>query len=110
MSNQEPQQPAIPKFDFVIAPDAFRAYCNQIEFAYSPWDVTFAINEMVGRDDAANTIKVVRHGAIVMTPGHAKALLQALAITVQTYEAQFGEIDLHKLQQGSVTQPATSAR
>ena len=86
------------------APNAFHVYCNQAEFALSPWDITLTVSEMTGRE--GNVLKAMRHGSIVMHPGHAKALLGALAQTVHTYESQFGKIDLDGIAKFAESHPS----
>jgi hypothetical protein len=61
----------------------------------SPWDVRIKLGEVVGQ--GADGRPQAKHLAtILMAPGHAKAVLEALQRTIHTYEEKFGEIDLAK--------------
>ncbi len=71
-------------------------YCNSTEMSATPWDIRIKLMEMY---DADGTTPLVRkHGVLITSPMHAKAMLEALRITVQKYEEAFGVIDLEKIQ------------
>jgi hypothetical protein len=76
-------------------------YANASEMGISPWDVRIKLGEVVGQ--GADGRPQAKHLAtILMAPGHAKAVLEALQKTVQTYEEKFGEIDLAKIRAGYI--------
>jgi hypothetical protein len=74
----------------------FSVYTNRVELNLNVWDVRMQIMEVVGKE--GDQIVIKRHGTVVMTPLHAKALLRALDSTLHKYEDKFGEIDLSKLE------------
>ena len=82
------------------APSLPAVYCNGVQIAVSPWDVTFIFIHAVpgtlqqsGPIDESQVEKRLVQ-AVVMSPQHAKALAQILDINVRTWEDLNGEINL----------------
>ena len=75
----------------IKAPDFRMIYVNSTKMGLSPWDIRLILGQVVeeGGDQLHQDMVTV-----VMSPQHAKAFSAAVAQTVATYEAQFGEIDL----------------
>jgi hypothetical protein len=90
MSTPETVQPK-----FIDSDSRFLIYCNMTEMSVSPWDVRIKLMESF--DNEGNVPIVKRHGVMLMSPVHAKAMLEALEQTVRVYEEKFGEIDLAKV-------------
>ena len=65
------------------------------EMSVSPWDVRIRLLESFDNEGSVPVVK--KHGVMVMSPVHAKAMLEALEQTVHIYEDKFGEIDLTKV-------------
>lgn len=68
-------------------------YANNANLAIAPWDVRFIFSEIVTTSkpgEVANELKA----HVVMTPAHAKAMINALVQTINAYEKQFGEIKM----------------
>jgi hypothetical protein len=87
-------RPTHPRFD--DAGNPFVIYCNSTEMTVTPWDIRIKLMEMY---DAEGTTPIVRkHGVVVTSPMHAKAMLEALKTTIQKYEENFGTIDLERIQ------------
>ena len=79
-----------------VGSEASSIYVNSTEMGFSSWDVKIKLGEIAGqRDDGRLQVKHV--GTILMAPGHAKAVLEALQKTIRLYEEKFGEIDLSKI-------------
>ncbi len=64
------------------------SYVNILRVAHGPSEVhlTFA-QSSPGKSPAAHLLS-----SLVTTPAHAKAMLRALATTIERYEEQYGEI------------------
>ncbi len=64
------------------------AYVNLLRVAHGPSEVYLAFAQASpGKTPAAHLLS-----SLVTTPVHAKAMLRALAETIESYEKQFGEI------------------
>jgi len=83
---------------------AFSIYCNSIQLGITPWDIRFQVMELIGRE--GDTATIIKHGSFVMSPTHAKALLEALQSTIRQFEEKFGEIDLARIK--AVAGPLTT--
>ena len=90
---QSPEVPPVPKYWDSEKP--FVIYINATEMGITPWDIRIKLMEHVDSEGITPIVK--KHGAIVMSPVHAKVMLAALAQTVSNYEEKFGEIDLTKV-------------
>lgn len=84
--------------EYVGAETAFSLYVNSVEMGLSSWDIRIKLGEILDQRENVTTVK--SHGTIVMSPSHAKAMLEALQKTVRIYEEKFGEIDLARIQEG----------
>jgi hypothetical protein len=85
--------------DYLGSEGAPSLYVNSVEMGASAWDVRVKLGEAFGQ--YADGRPIVKHLAtLVMSPAHAKAMMEALQITVKTWEDKFGEIDLPRLKQG----------
>ncbi|MBZ5548628.1 MAG: DUF3467 domain-containing protein [Acidobacteriia bacterium] len=73
----------------------FLIYCNSTTMGMTPWDIRIKFMEVF--DVEGNNVLAKNHGTVVMSPGHAKAALEALQSTVKQYEEKFGEIDLTRI-------------
>ncbi len=80
--------------EYVPTESRFSVYTNRVEITISTWDVRFKIMEILEKD--GDTLRIKKHGDVVMAPLHAKALARALESTIKQYEEKFGEIDLAK--------------
>jgi|SRR5271157_1750012 len=87
--------PEMPKPKFIDSDSSFLIYCNTTEMSISPWDVRIKLMEAF--DNEGSVLIVKKHGIMVMSPVHAKAMLEALEKTVHMYEEKFGEIDMSKV-------------
>jgi len=79
----------------IDSPTKFSVYCNSTEVLLSPWDMRINVMENIPPKEGQAQLMV--HGSVVMSPVHAKALLQALAQTITLYEEKFGELDVQKI-------------
>jgi Protein of unknown function (DUF3467) len=95
-------------------------YVNGIAILYSPWDFSFVFLRGLPAESGAGaaggehafetTAQAVN--SVVMSPQHAKAMLQALADNIEAYEKEHGEIPVVKPAPGSAVQsssPSTDA-
>lgn len=71
---------------------------------FSGWDVRMKLGEIVGQTEDGRA-QVKNLGTTVMSPAHAKAVLEALQKTVRLYEEKFGAIDLARIQTGGTPTP-----
>ncbi|MDR3750533.1 MAG: DUF3467 domain-containing protein [Terracidiphilus sp.] len=75
-------------------PDSIQpVYSNNANLAIAPWDIRIIFSEIVTTSKPGEAFNVLR-AHIVMNPAHAKALVDALAKTIEAYEKQFGEIKI----------------
>jgi Protein of unknown function (DUF3467) len=87
----------ITKQERINSPSKFAIYCNSTELSISPWDIRFTLMEALGL--TGDTVAVVIHGSVAMSPAHAKVFMEALAQSVKSYEEKFGEIDVSKIKE-----------
>jgi len=68
-------------------------YANNTQFQVSPWDISLDFGQVKGRGEQGNLViqPLVR---VLMSPSHAKALLNLLSINLHAYEAEFGPIPI----------------
>ena len=87
MSNP-PQPPSGPQpINIEIPNDLHAQYANFALIMHTPSEVILNFASVL-----PGMTKALIHTRIVMTPLHAKMMLNALADNLQKYEAQFGEI------------------
>ena len=75
----------------VKSPDFKIVYSNATRMGAGPYDIQImfgSIRERTGPDDQVVEEQVM----VMMSPQHAKAMLNSLRITVETYESNFGSI------------------
>ncbi len=73
-------------------------YSNVMRVAHSPFEFTFDFGTMpIGPEDAG-TMTV--YNRIIMSPSHAKIMLNALGDNIKTFEEKFGKIKLPELKKG----------
>jgi hypothetical protein len=86
--DSQPQDPTAPSLSIELSEEvAEGVYSNLVMIAHSPEEfILDFIRVMPGVPKARVKSR------IVVTPGHAKRLLGALADNLQRYEAQYGEI------------------
>ncbi len=71
--------------------DFVTQYINNTQFGYSNWDVQMACGRVeISRDGEHNYIDEVV--LLIMTPEHAKAMLNALKANLEGFEKEHGEI------------------
>ena len=76
-------------------------YVNFANIIHSPSEFVLDLGRIVpGRND----VKV--YSRVIMTPLHAKQLLEALAQNIALFESKFGEIRMEGAQQYSVDEPS----
>jgi len=76
-------------------------YVNFANIIHSPSEFVLDLGRvMPGRQD----VKI--YSRVIMTPLHAKQLLQALATNIQLFEQKFGEIRLEGMPQYAVDEPS----
>ena len=95
MDEQQPQNPTIR----IVLDDAVAQgeYVNFANIIHSPSEFVIDLGRIVpGRND----VKV--YSRVIMTPLHAKQLLQALAQNISLFEQKFGEIKVEAAQQYAV--------
>ena len=95
----EPQQPPPPQTIRIELDDATAQgqYVNFANIIHSPSEFVIDLGRIVpGRND----VKV--YSRVIMTPLHAKQLLEALAQNISLFEQKFGEIRVEVAQQYSV--------
>lgn len=76
-------------------------YINFANIIHSPSEFVIDLGRIVpGRPD----VKI--YSRVIMTPLHAKQLLEALAHNISLYEQKFGEIRVEGAQQFTTTEPS----
>src|SRR5438876_2301431 len=99
MDEQQPQQPTLRiSLDDAVAQGEYVNFANII---HSPSEFVIDLGRIVpGRTD----VKV--YSRVIMTPLHAKQLMEALAQNISLFEQKFGEIRLDGAQQFSTNEPS----
>lgn len=98
MSDQQDPQTIRITLDDNIAQGEYINFANII---HSPSEFVIDLGRIVpGRPD----VKI--YSRVIMTPLHAKQLLEALAHNISLYEQKFGEIRVEGAQQFSSTEPS----
>lgn len=95
----QPQQPQAPQTIRIELDDqtAQGQYVNFANIIHSPSEFVIDLGRIVpGRND----VKV--YSRVIMTPLHAKQLLEALAQNISLFEQKFGEIRVEMAQQYAV--------
>lgn len=72
-----------------------RFYANNIQVAFSQWDMRIIFGEIVDQLDGKPVIE--DRASVVMSLQHAKAAIAVLAQNLTALEKQFGEIKLLEL-------------
>ena len=72
--------------------DAPTIYVNSVEMAVSFFDIQMRMGQVQDISDKRLVVKILTN--VVMSPPHAKALVQALVSNVAVYEDKFGAITL----------------
>jgi len=67
-------------------------YSNSAQLDVTPWDFRLTFGEL--KPEANKPPKIEQLVGVVMSPQHAKALVQILSTFVQEYEKNVGEIKL----------------
>src|SRR5213080_5262134 len=97
MDQQQPQTIRITQDDAVAQGE----YINFANIIHSPSEFVIDLGRIVpGRPD----VKI--YSRVIMTPMHAKQLLDALAHNISLYESKFGEIRVDAAAQFSVNEPS----
>jgi len=99
MDEQQPQNPTIR----IVLDDAVAQgeYVNFANIIHSPSEFVIDLGRVVpGRAE----VKV--YSRVIMTPLHAKQLLEALGHNISLYESKFGEIRVDAAAQFSVNEPS----
>ncbi|MEJ2054848.1 MAG: DUF3467 domain-containing protein [Calditrichaceae bacterium] len=79
-----------------LGPDeAEGTYSNLVLISHSPAEFVFDFTRILPGKPKAKV-----YSRIVMAPQHAKSLLGALQENLKKYEEQFGEIKIHRYDQG----------
>src|SRR5450432_735652 len=95
----QPQQPQPPQTIRIELDDqtAQGQYVNFANIIHSPSEFVIDLGRIV---PARNDVKV--YSRVIMTPLHAKQLLEALAQNISLFEQKFGEIRVENAQQYAV--------
>lgn len=83
-------QPITSAPELIRAPDYKKIYVNTTRMAISSWDIRMHLGQSSETLDGGNLNEDLV--SVIMSPAHAKAMLQSLAKTIQAYEQHFGEI------------------
>src|SRR5438067_10383487 len=98
MDEQQPQQTIRITLDDNVAQGEYINFANII---HSPSEFVIDLGRIVpGRTD----VKI--YSRVIMTPLHAKQLLEALGHNIGLYEQKFGEIRVEGAQQFSSSEPS----
>lgn len=85
-----------PPFKIDIKDDvALGHYSNVVFMAHTPVEMILDFGAVLPLKEGAQVVS-----RIIMIPEHAKRFLLALADNIRQYEQQFGEINVHRPQQG----------
>ena len=77
----------------IIQSEDYRTiYSNAASLSFTPWDFRFTFSQLV--DKGAREAVVQDEACVVLSPQHAKVMVEMLQTTVAQYEAQFGVIPL----------------
>jgi len=86
--------------------DAFTAYINHTQMGFTRWDMQMIVSRAAVSQDKGHQY-VEELGVLIMTPAHAKAVLEVLRANVEAYEAEHGAIEIPKQDDGN--KPLASA-
>jgi hypothetical protein len=92
MPDNQPAQHQLPQLESYRSEKFVTIYSNAANLDMSPWDFRFTFGEM--KSELGKMPKIEQAVGIVMSPQHAKAFSQMLAMHVQEYEKNVGEIKL----------------
>jgi hypothetical protein len=96
-----PQQPPT-KIQLTNAPDYHEGYANSVQVRVSLWDFFLMFGIM--NQTSSDSVTILNHHGIYLSPQQAKALANVLNQNVTQYEQAFGEIKLEPQQPGKVIQ------
>jgi len=97
MDQKNQQQQPHQQINIELSPEqAEGIYSNLALITHSPAEFVIDFTRLL-----PGVPKTKVYARIIMTPQHAKSLLNALDENVKKYEAQYGEIKLHGLQAGN---------
>jgi hypothetical protein len=96
-----PQQPPT-KIQLTNAADYHEGYANSVQVRVSLWDFFLMFGIM--NQTSADSVTILNHHGIYLSPQQAKALANVLNQNVTQYEQAFGEIKLEPQQPGKVIQ------
>jgi hypothetical protein len=82
-----------------VGPLPLAKFCNLAQISHTNHEFFFEFAQTSGRPPGAigNLIEAQLLTRLVMTPQHAKQLLNALKTNVENYERKFGQIQIHEL-------------
>jgi len=79
------------ELETVRSPNFLKIYVNSAQIEASIWDFRLIFGEMT---QSSGKLLVEQSLAVIMSPQHAKALLNILASNLQEYEKKVGQINL----------------
>jgi hypothetical protein len=83
------------------AADYKNMYVNATKMGVSPWDIRVTVGQVIENADGTNVTE--EQITLLMSPQHAKVVLQSLQTTIEVYERTFGEIkDLKDFTRGAL--------
>jgi hypothetical protein len=89
--------------------DAFMSiYSNSANLEVTPWDFKFVFGALISQGPNKSP-KIESRVEVVMSPQHAKAMLNVLSTHLQQYEKQVGEVKLPQ-PQPTAEQPLVKAQ
>lgn len=91
-----------PEVEITKAASFVKIYANSAFIEVTPWDFKMIFGEI---QKIGIKMHVEQSVAVVMSPQHAKALLNVLATNVQEYEKQVGEIRLAQQPSATAQEP-----
>src|SRR4029079_220873 len=100
--SQDEQQPQPPTIRITLDDNVSQGeYVNFANIIHSPSEFVIDLGRMMpGRND----VKV--YSRVIMTPLHAKQLLEALAQNISLFEQKYGEIRVEAAQQFTFNEPS----
>ena len=90
-----PQQPQT-KINLTNSPDYRENYANSVQVRVSLWDFFLLFGTI--NQAAPDSVSILNHQGIFLSPQQAKALANVLSQNITQYEATFGEIKLEAQQ------------
>lgn len=96
-----PQQPPT-KIQLTNSSDYRESYANSVQVRVSLWDFFLLFGTI--NQTAPDSVSILNHQGVFLSPQQAKALANVLNQNVTQYEAAFGEIKLEAQPTGKVIQ------